>query len=57
MVDTLPEATPIPKPEEVAAMILISSEGLRGEDDFKCQRLRKARLMAGMAGGHQVEKS
>jgi hypothetical protein len=45
------------KYHRVVDMTSISSRGICGEDNFRCPRLKEARLPAGKAGGHQVEKS
>jgi hypothetical protein len=53
----LPNPSLITEPAKTAEMICISSKGFCGEDDCGYPRLKKARLPAGKAGSHQVEKS
>ena len=54
---SLPNPSLITESPKSADMISISSMGICGEDDSRCPRLKEVRLVAGMAGGHQVEKS
>jgi hypothetical protein len=53
----LPNSSLIPEPAKTADMISISSKGLRGEEDFRYQRLKKAMLAEGKAEAHQIKKS
>jgi hypothetical protein len=57
MQDNLPNPSLITEPAKTADMISISSKGICGEDGFGGQRLKKAIIPAGKAGGHQVKKS
>jgi hypothetical protein len=52
----LPKPSLIIEPANTAYMIFISSMGICGEDDFKCLRLKEARIPEGKSGGNQLEK-
>ena len=57
MATILPDSAVISEMGKIAVMIFISSHGLSGEDDFRCQRLKKTMLLVGKAGSQQAEKS
>jgi hypothetical protein len=52
----LPNSAVINVAGKTAYMILISSESLCGEEDFRSPQLKKARLPAGKAGVFQAKK-
>jgi hypothetical protein len=56
MAANLPKSVLIAYALKTADMISISSRGICGEDDFRCARLKKARLPAGTAGVFQAKK-
>jgi hypothetical protein len=57
MIDNFPNPSIITEAGKTAYMFSIYSQGFCGEEDISCPRLKDARLSAGKAGGHQVEKS
>ena len=53
----LPSPSIITEQGKVAGIISIFSQGICGEDNFGCPRLKEGKLWAGKAGGDEVKKS